>query len=45
VRELKRLKVLEEENRRLKQTVVEQAPDNLTLKEFLSIELSVCREA
>jgi putative transposase len=34
--DLKRLKSLEEENRRLKQIVVEQAPDNLTLKELPS---------
>ena len=36
VSELKRLKALEEENRRLKQIVVEQALDNRALKELLS---------
>ncbi len=36
VSELKRLKALEEENRRLKQIVAEQALDNRTLKELLS---------
>jgi putative transposase len=36
VRELKRLKALEEENRRLKQIVAEQALDNRALKELLS---------
>ena len=36
VSELKRLKALEDENRRLKQIVAEQALDNLTLKELLS---------
>jgi putative transposase len=34
--DLKRLKSLEEENRRLKQIVVEQALDNRALKELLS---------
>ena len=34
--DLKRLKVLEEENRRLKQLVAEQALDNRALKELLS---------
>jgi putative transposase len=34
--DLKRLKGLEEENRRLKQLVVEQALDNRALKELLS---------
>jgi putative transposase len=36
VRDLRRLKALEAENRRLKQIVAEQALDNLTLKELLS---------
>lgn len=36
VSELKRLKALEEENRRLKQIVAEQALDNRALKELLS---------
>ncbi len=36
VSELKRLKSLEEENRRLKQIVAEQALDNRALKELLS---------
>ena len=36
VSDLKRLKALETENRRLKQIVAEQALDNLTLKELLS---------
>lgn len=36
VSDLKRLKTLEAENRRLKQIVAEQALDNLTLKELLS---------
>ena len=36
VSELKRLKALEEENRRLKQIVADQALDNLALKELLS---------
>ena len=36
VSELKRLKALEEENRRLKQIVAEQALDNWALKELLS---------
>ncbi len=36
VSDLKRLKALEEENRRLKQIVAEQALDNRTLKELLS---------
>ena len=36
VSELKRLKGLEEENRRLKQIVAEQALDNRALKELLS---------
>jgi putative transposase len=36
VSELKRLKTLEEENRRLKQIVAEQALDNRALKELLS---------
>jgi putative transposase len=36
VSELKRLKALEEENRRLKQIVAEQAIDNRVLKELLS---------
>ena len=36
VNELKRLKALEEENRRLKQIVGEQALDNRTLKKLLS---------
>lgn len=36
VNELKRLKSLEEENRRLKQIVAEQALDNRALKELLS---------
>jgi len=36
VSELKRLKSLEEENRRLKQIVAEQALDNRVLKELLS---------
>ena len=35
-RDLKRLKVLEEENRQLKQMVAEQALDNRALKELLS---------
>ncbi|GJG88104.1 transposase [Gemmatimonadetes bacterium T265] len=35
VSETKRLKVLEEENRRLKQLVAEQALDNRVLKELL----------
>jgi putative transposase len=34
--DLKRLKSLEEENRRLKQIVAEQALDNRALKELLS---------
>jgi putative transposase len=34
--QLKRLKALEEENRRLKQIVAEQALDNRALKELLS---------
>jgi len=34
--DLKRLKALEAENRRLEQIVAEQALDNLTLKELLS---------
>jgi len=34
--DLRRLKALEAENRRLKQIVAEQALDNLTLKELLS---------
>jgi len=34
--ELKRLKTLEEENRRLKQIVADQALDNWALKELLS---------
>ena len=34
--DLKRLKALEEENRRLKQLVAEQALDNRALKELLS---------
>jgi len=36
VSELKRLKSLEEENRRLKQIVAEQSLDNRALKELLS---------
>ncbi len=36
VSELKRLKALEEENRRLKQVVAEQALDNRALKELLA---------
>ena len=36
VSDLKRLKALEEENRRLKQIVAEQALDNRALKELLS---------
>ena len=36
VSDLKRLKALEDENRRLKQIVAEQALDNRTLKELLS---------
>ena len=36
VSDLKRLKALEAENRRLKQIVADQALDNLTLKELLS---------
>jgi putative transposase len=36
VNDLRRLKALEVENRRLKQIVAEQALDNLTLKELLS---------
>jgi len=36
VSELKRLKTMEEENRRLKQIVAEQALDNRALKELLS---------
>ena len=36
VNELKRLKSLEAENRRLKQIVADQALDNLALKELLS---------
>jgi len=36
VSDLKRLKALEEENRRLKQLVAEQALDNRALKELLS---------
>jgi putative transposase len=36
VSDLRRLKSLEAENRRLKQIVAEQALDNLTLKELLS---------
>jgi len=36
VNDLKRLKSLEAENRRLKQIVADQALDNLALKELLS---------
>ncbi len=36
VSDLRRLKALEEENRRLKQIVAEQALDNRTLKELLA---------
>jgi putative transposase len=36
VSDLRRLKTLEAENRRLKQIVAEQALDNLTLKDLLS---------
>ena len=36
ISELKRLKALEEENRRLKQIVAEQALDNRALKDLLS---------
>jgi putative transposase len=36
VSDLRRLKTLEAENRRLKQIVAEQALDNLTLKELLA---------
>jgi putative transposase len=36
VSELKRLKALEEENRRLKQIVADQALDNRVLKELLA---------
>lgn len=36
VSELKRIKALEEENRKLKQLVAEQALDNWALKELLS---------
>jgi putative transposase len=36
VSDLRRLKALEAENRRLKQIVAEQALDNLALKELLS---------
>ena len=36
VSDLRRLKTLEAENRRLKQIVTEQALDNLTLKELLA---------
>ena len=36
VNELKRLRLLEEENRRLKQIVAQQALDNWALKELLS---------
>ena len=36
ISDLRRLKALEAENRRLKQIVAEQALDNLTLKELLS---------
>ena len=36
VSDLRRLRALEAENRRLKQIVAEQALDNLTLKELLS---------
>lgn len=36
ISELKRLKTLEDENRRLKQIVAEQALDNRALKELLS---------
>jgi putative transposase len=36
ISELKRLKALEEENRKLKQIVAEQALDNRALKELLS---------
>ena len=36
VSDLKRLKALESENRRLKQIVADQALDNLALKELLS---------
>lgn len=36
VNDLRRLKVLESENRRLKQIVADQALDNQTLKELLS---------
>jgi len=36
VSELRRLKTLESENRRLKQIVAEQALDNRTLKELLT---------
>jgi len=36
VSDLRRLKALEAENRRLKQIAAEQALDNLTLKELLS---------
>ena len=39
VSDLRRLKALEAENRRLKQIVTEQALDNLTLKELLSRNL------
>jgi putative transposase len=38
--ELKRLKALEDENRRLKQIVAEQALDNWALKELLSKNFS-----
>ena len=36
IAEVRRLKILEEENRKLKQIVAEQALDNRTLKELLS---------
>ena len=39
VSDLRRLKALEAENRRLKQIVAEQALDNLTLKELVSNNL------
>jgi len=39
VSELKRLKALEDENRRLKQIVADQALDNRVLKELLSKNL------
>jgi putative transposase len=39
ISEMRRLKALEAENRRLKQIIAEQALDNLTLKELLEKNL------